>query len=158
MSSGSEVSKSLYSHTRCSRHHMPASKYSPITDPRQLFRNSPTRDCQGSKKVTHEESWIKGQKHLRSQIQNSISFLGISLLKSLLLPSSGNPQVLTLRPRVQVHSSYHLQTSMTEIFRLRLVNRRPLCYESYMKSKNLTGFKQMNISFSFHGIIKSTFH
>lgn len=48
------------------------------------------------------------------------------------------------------HSSLR---SMTEISRLRLVNRRPLFCTPYMKSKNLTGSKQMNISFPFHSII-----
>lgn len=88
---GPEDSKPLDS---CSRHHVACPKYSPIIDPRQLFRCSPTCDCLDSK-VTHKESWIKGQKHLQSQIENSINFLGMSLLHSLPLASSGNPQVLT---------------------------------------------------------------
>lgn len=61
---------------------MACPKYLPITDPRQLFRCSPTRDCRDSE-VSHEEPQIKGQRHLQSQVENSISSLGISPLHSL---------------------------------------------------------------------------
>lgn len=136
---------------------MACPKYSPIIDPRRLFRCPLTRDCQDNE-VSHEEPQIKVQKHLQSQIKNSISSLGISQLHSLPQASAGNPQALTPRPRSQAHSSHSPLRSMTEISRLGPVNRRPFFCTPYMKSKNLTGSKQMNISLLFHSIIKSPFH
>jgi len=138
-------------------HHMACPEYSPIIDPRRLFRCSLTRDCWDSE-VSHEEPQIKVQKHLQSQIKNSISSLGISRFHSLPQASAGNPQALTPRPRSQAHGSHSPLRSMTEISRLEPVNRRPFFCTPYMKSKNLTGSKQMNISLPFHSIIKSPFH
>lgn len=133
---------------------MACPKYSPIIDPRQLLRYFLTHDCRDSK-VTHKESWIKGQKQLQSLIENSTGFPSMSPPHSLPLASSGNPQALNPQAfRTEVHSSHSSLRSMTEIYRLGPVNRRPLFCTPYTKSKNLTGSKQMNISFPVHSIKK----
>lgn len=65
--------------------------------------------------------------------------LAFTVLHCLPLPSSGNPQIFSSQHRVQLYNSSSLQRSMTEIFRLGLVNNRPLFCDSYMKFKNFTG-------------------
>lgn len=119
-----------------------------------------TCDFQGNIKVTHnKESWIKGHRSTYNpRSRRAVISSAFSLLHSFPLPISGNPKVLNTKTQNTAAQLYSLQRSMIEIFRLALVNNRSLFCNSYMKFKNLTGSKQMNISFSFHSIIKSPFH
>lgn len=113
-------------------------------------------DFQGNMKATHNrESWIKGHRNpYDPRSRRAVIFLAFPLLHSLPLLISGNPKLL----KSIATQFFQLSRSMIEIFRLGLVHNRSLFCTSYMKFKNLAGSKQMNISFSFHSIIKSPFH